>query len=375
MQRTREPGLQQGPRRPRSKSSAGRGLLIALATLVAFWLLWQSFLFLRDAPLPQYLRALLAVIWGVGGVVLLFSLFANLVEQLPQVWRRRLVPLVFVGPAVLVVCGYLAVPALRTLVSSFYDANGQNFVGLANYKYAFTSREMLISFRNNFLFWLIFGTGFSVIFGLIIAVMADRTHPLFEKICKGIIFMPMAISMVGASVIWKFVYEYRPPGAEQVGLLNAVLTALGGSPKPWLLQQPWNNFFLVAIFIWLQTGFAMVVFSAAIKAVPEELLEAARIDGANELQAFFHITLPNIKGTVITVSTTIILGALKIFDIVQSMTGGNYGTQVIANVQYTQMFRQFNYGRAAAVAIVLFVVVLPIMIYNLRDFSKRTEAF
>ena len=372
MQHAREP---RGPRRSRSESSAGRGLLIAFATVVAFLLLWQSFLFLRDAPLPQYLRALLAVIWGVGGVILLFSLFANLVEQFPQVWRRRLVPLVFVGPAVLVVCGYLAVPALRTLVSSFYDANGQNFVGLANYAYAFTSREMLISFRNNFLFWLVFGTGFSVIFGLIVAVMADRTHPLFEKIVKAIIFMPMAISMVGASVIWKFVFEYRPPGAQQVGLLNAVLTAFGGSPKPWLLQQPWNNLFLVAIFIWLQTGFAMVVFSAAIKAVPEELLEAARIDGANELQVFFHITLPNIKGTVVTVSTTIILGALKIFDIVQSMTGGNYGTQVIANVQYTQMFRQFNYGRAAAVAIVLFVVVLPIMIYNLRDFSKRTEAF
>ena len=364
------PGL-----RVRLDTPLWRGVLIALVTAVAIAFLLETFFFLRDATLPQWLLALLAIVWGVGGVMLLFTLAAYLVEQFPATWKRRLIPIVFVGPAVAVVVGYLLLPTIRTLVASFYDANGQQFVGLANYVYAFSSREMLTSFRNNFLFWLTFGTSFSVVFGLIIAVMADRTHPVFEKVCKAIIFMPMAISMVGASVIWKFVYEYRPPGSNQIGLLNALVTALGGDPAPWLLRQPWNNLFLVFIFVWLQTGFAMVVFSAAIKNVPSELLEAGRIDGANEVQVFFHITLPTIKGTVLTVATTVVLGTLKIFDVVQSMTGGNYGTQVIANVQYTQMFRQFNYGRAAAVAIVLLLVVLPIMLYNLRDFSKRTEAF
>lgn len=358
-----------------STSPVARGILSTLVTVAALVALQQSFVFLRDAEVPQWLRALMAIVWGVGGIMLLFTLAANLVEQLPPLWKRRLVPLVFVGPAVAIVVGYLALPVVRTLVASLYDARGETFVGLANYVYAFTSREMLLSFRNNFLFWLIFATAFSVIFGLIIAVMADRTNPTFERIIKAIIFMPMAISMVGASVIWKFVYEYRPPGAEQIGLLNGIIVALGGEPHPWLLMQPWNNLFLTAIMIWLQTGYAMVIFSAAIKGVPEELLEAGRIDGASEVQVFLHITLPNIKGAVITVSTTIILATLKIFDIVQSMTGGNFGTQVIANVQYTQMFRQFNYGRAAAVAIVLLIAVLPVMYYNLRQFSKRTEAF
>ncbi len=352
-----------------------RGVLIAAALAVSGAFLLETFYFLRDATLPQWLLALLAIAWGVGGVMLLFTLASYLVEQFPATWKRRLIPILFVGPAVAVVVGYLALPTLRTLIASFYDANGQQFVGLANYVYAFSSREMLISFRNNFFFWLTFGTSFSLILGLIVAVMADRTHPVFEKIVKAIIFMPMAISMVGASVIWKFVYEFRPAGAPQIGLLNALVTAMGGDPTPWLLRQPWNNLFLVFIFVWLQTGFAMVVFSAAIKNVPADILEAGRIDGANEVQVFFHITLPTIKGTVLTVGTTIVLGTLKIFDVVQSMTGGNYGTQVIANVQYTQMFRQFNFGRASAVAIVLLLVVLPIMLYNLRDFSKRTEAF
>ena len=352
-----------------------QGVISVLLFAGALLVLQQSYVYLRDGQMAQWIRALLAILWGVGGLMLLFTLASNVVEQFSPQWKRRLIPVVFVGPAVAIVLWYLALPAIRTLIASLYDANGKEFVGLANYVYAFTSREMLLSFRNNFLFWMIFATAFSVIFGLLIAVMADRTHPVFEKICKAFIFMPMAISMVGASVIWKFVYEYRPAGASQIGLLNAIVTALGGDPQAWLLIQPWNNLFLTAIMIWLQTGYAMVIFSAAIKGVPAELHEAGRIVGANEVQLFFHITLPSIKGAVVTVATTIMLGTLKIFDIVQSMTGGNFGTQVIANVQYTQMFRQFNYGRAAAVAIVLLLAVLPAMYYNLRQFSKRTEAF
>ncbi|HEY8346592.1 MAG TPA: sugar ABC transporter permease [Symbiobacteriaceae bacterium] len=374
MRQTNKPGQREGVRSGLS-APVGRFLSTVVLPIVVLVFLQQSFVFLRDTRLPQWVQALLAVIWGIGGAILLFTVASHVVQQLPARWNRRLVPVVFVGPAVAVVIAYLAMPTVRTLIASFYDANGEQFVGLANYVYAFSSREMLISFRNNFFFWLTFSTVFSIVFGMLIAVLADRTHPVFERICKAIIFMPMAISMVGASVIWKFVYEYRPPGSEQIGLLNAIVVALGGEPKAWLLMQPWNNIFLTAIMIWLQTGYAMVIFSAAIKGVPQELLEAARVDGANEIQVFFRITLPNIWGTVVTVATTTILGTLKVFDIVQSMTGGNYGTQVIANVQYTQMFRQFHYGRAAAVAIVLLLAVLPVMYYNLRQFTKRTEAF
>jgi alpha-glucoside transport system permease protein len=187
--------------------------------------------------------------------------------------------------------------------------------------------------------------------------------------------MPLAISMVGASIIWRFIYEFRPPGTEQIGLLNAVITAFGGQPQAWLLARPWNNLFLIAIMVWLQTGYAMTVISAAIKGVPAEILEAARIDGANELRVFFNITVPYIKGTLITVSTTIILFTLRIFDIVQSMTGGNFGTQVIANEQYTQMFRAFHFGRGSAIAVVLLIAVIPVMVYNLRQFTQQTEAF
>jgi alpha-glucoside transport system permease protein len=240
--------------------------------------------------------------------------------------------------------------------------------------FAFTSDAMLQSFRNNLL-WLVFGTFFSVGIGLLIAVLADRTSPGYETFIKAMIFMPMAISMVGASVIWRFMYEFRPPGADQIGLLNAIVTGLGGSPKSWLLTQPWNNFFLIAIVVWMQAGYSMVILSSAIKGIPAELLEAGRIDGANEFQVFFNIVIPSIRGTLITVATTIVLFSLKVFDIVQSMTGGNFGTQVIANEQYIQMFQNFDYGKAAAIAIVLLILVTPAMWYNLRQFGQQTEAF
>jgi alpha-glucoside transport system permease protein len=240
--------------------------------------------------------------------------------------------------------------------------------------YAFTSPAMRESFRNN-LTWLVVGTGFSVGFGLLIAALADRTDPRFERFIMSLIFMPMAISMVGASVIWRFMYAFAPAGANQIGVLNAVVTALGGQPQAWLILRPWNTLFLIAIVIWLQTGFAMVILSAALKGIPSELLEAARIDGANELQVFIKIVIPYIRGTIVAVSTYIVIFTLKIFDVVQAMTGGNYGTQVIANEQYTQMFRAFNFGRGAAIAIVLLIAVTPVMWYNLHQFRTQTEAF
>jgi alpha-glucoside transport system permease protein len=352
----------------------GRLFVSLVIPLVTFWVLWRVFLFLRDANAPQGITALVAILWGVGGILALF-LLANLVlEQLPAAWRQRLTPFVFVGPALAVLSWYLLIPTVRTLISSLMDARGQNFVGLQNYLYSFTSQAMLEAYRNNLL-WLLVVTSMSVGLGLVIAVLADRTHPTFETVSKALIFMPMAISMVGASVIWRFIYEFRPPGADQIGLLNAIVTGLGGSPQAWLLLRPWNNFFLMAIVIWLQTGYAMVILSAAVKGIAAELLEASRIDGANELQVFTRIIVPSIRGTLITVSTTIILFSLKIFDVVQSMTGGNYGTQVIANEQYVQMFRAFHTGRASAIAVVLLLAVIPVMVYNLRQFRQQTEAF
>ncbi|HEU4322180.1 MAG TPA: sugar ABC transporter permease [Roseiflexaceae bacterium] len=356
-------------------TTVGRVLVSVFVPIVTFVLLYQVFLFLRDAAIPQWITAIIAIIWGVGGVLALFSLSNYMIEQLPLLWRRRLTPFVFVGPALVILAWYLLIPTLRSFVASLYDDTGENFVGLSNYFFAFTSHEMLLSFRNNFLFWMIFGTGFSVGFGLLIAVLADRTHPVFETICKALIFMPMVISGVGAAVIWRFVYEFRPPGSPQIGLLNGILAGFGSDPVAWLLLQPWNNLLLVAIMIWLQTGYSMVILSSAIKGVPADLYEAGRIDGANEFQIFRSITVPYIQGTILTVATTTILATLKVFDIVQSMTGGNFGTQVIANVQFTQLFRLVDNGRASAIAIILLIAVIPVMYYNVRQFGKQTEAF
>jgi len=315
-----------------------------------------------------------AIIWGVGGVTLLYWVANWLVEKLPVLWVRRLQPFVFVGPAVIIMGWFLAVPVIRTLVSSFRNALGNGWVGFDNYIFAFTDQRMLETFRNNLL-WMILGTFFSVGFGLLIATLADRTK--LEVVYKSIIFTPMAISFVGAGVIWKFMYTYKGEGVgiQEIGLLNAIVIALGGTPQPWLSIPPWNNLFLIVIMVWLQTGYAMVVLSSAIKGVPAELLEAARIDGANEIKAFFNITVPYIKGTLLTVTTTIVIFSLKIFDIVRVMTGGNNGTNVIANEFYLQSFTYSNTGRASAIAIVLLIAVTPVIINNLNEFNKGRKGF
>lgn len=355
-------------------TNLGRILASLFVPVVTFVVLWQGFLFLRDTNAPQWVTAIVAIIWGVGGVAALFLVANWVTEKFPDKWRKRITPFIFVGPALAILTWYLLAPVIRTLYLSFFDAGSKNFVGLDNYAYAFTNSSMLEAFRNNVL-WVILGTGFSVGLGLIIAVLADRTNSKFETLIKSLIFMPMAISMVGASVIWKFVYEFRPAGAAQIGLLNGIVTALGGDPQAWLIMKPWNTYFLIAILVWLQTGYAMVILSAAIKGIPAELLEAGRIDGANEFQLFFQIMIPYVSGTIVTVSTTIIILTLKVFDIVLTMTGGNFGTQVIANQFYVQMFRSNQAGRGAAIAIVLLLAVIPVMWYNLRQFRQQAEAF
>lgn len=352
----------------------GRLLVSIFVPVVTFLIMWQGFLFLRDSSAPQIVIVLVAILWGVGGVAALFFLSNWMVEQLPGYWTRRLQPFVFVGPAVAIMGWYLAIPVVRTFLLSLQDAISRNWVGLANYVYGFTNPLMLETFRNNLL-WMIVGTSFSVGIGLLIAVLADRSR--FESVYKAIIFMPLAISFVGAGVIWKFMYTYKGTGSGivEIGLLNAVVLALGGESQPWLSLPPWNNLFLIIIMVWLQTGFAMVVFSSAIKGVPAELLEASRLDGASEIQAFFNVTIPYIRGTLITVTTTIVIFSLKLFDIVRVMTGGNNSTNVIANEFYLQRFTYGDTGKASAIAIILLVAVIPVIVNNLRQFNKERQAF
>jgi alpha-glucoside transport system permease protein len=351
--------------------------LAILIPLIAFFILYQGFLFLRQGNAPKWVITVVAIIWGVGGVAVLYWIFNWLVEMLPDQWTSRLQPFVFIGPAIAILAWYLAVPTVRTFIISLYDRDGLrgSFVALNNYVAVFTDRLMLEAFRNNILFWMAIATPLTVIFGLLVAVLADRSR--YERVAKSLIFMPMAISFVGASVIWNFIYEVKPAELPQIGLLNALVVGLGGQPQAWTAYTdiaPWNNLFLVIIVLWLQAGFAMTLFSAALKGIPEEIMEAARVDGATEIQVFFRIMIPYIMGTIITVTTTIIIFTLKIFDVVWVMTGGQFGTEVIATQFYRQSFVARNAGYGSAIAIILFVAVIPVMIYNLRQFREQ-EAF
>lgn len=347
----------------------GRFFVALLGLIGTLALLYVGFLFLRSNSAPQLVVALVAIVWGVGGVGLLFTTANMLVEAMSIKWQRRIQPYIFAGPAVALLAGFLAIPALLTLYQSLLDASSTNFVGLNNYMAVFTDRLMLQAFRNN-LIWLILGTALCVVLGLLIAVLADRSK--FETVAKSLIFMPLAISFVGAGVIWRFIYAYQPPGEPQIGLFNAIVTGLGGAPVSWLTtNQPWNNLFLILVLIWMYTGFGMVVFSAALKGVPEDIVEAARVDGATEIQTFFRIIIPYIMGTIITVTTTTAIFTLKIFDVVIVMTGGQYGTEVVATQFYRQFFSSRNFGFGSAIAIVLFIAVLPVMYYNIRQLSKQ----
>jgi len=366
--------------RPEStlKSPASFSLVRAIVSILplagSLFVLTWGFFFVRDLQLtkndvPQLAIVVFAIIWGVGGVILLFTTANFFVEQLPDVWTHRLQPFIFVGPALLMLTWALVIPTIRTIIASFFDEASVGFVGLKNFAYVFSNPAMLTVFRNNLL-WVIFGTSFTVSAGLLIAVLSDRSR--FEVAAKAMIFMPMAISFVGAGVIWNFIYAVKPISAPQIGLLNSMVVAFGGQPQAWTaFFQPWNNFFLIVIMIWLQTGYAMVLFSAAIKGVPTEVLEAARVDGATELQVFFQIMIPQIMGTIIAVSTTIVIFSLKIFDVVIVMTGGQYDTSVIATEFYRQYFTYNNNGIGSAIAVVLFIAVIPVMAYNLREFAQR----
>ena len=284
--------------------------------------------------------------------------------QQPLAW------VIFLGPALLLLLIGLVVPAVITFFASFQNASSKKWVGLENYGWIFTTpdnKQMLI----NTALWIIVTPIASTLLGLTLALLLDRMRR--ESIPKSLIFMPMAISFVGASIIWGLMYAYRDPSiTEPVGLLQAVVTKLGWSDPPnWILWEPWNNFLLMIIMIWIQTGFAMVVLSAAIKAIPMDVTEAAMLDGATGWKLFRRVTVPMIRGTLVVVLTTIAIGVLKVFDIVRTMTNGNYGTQVVANEMYAQSFVQFNAGRGSALAVVLFAAVIPLIVYNVSQLRKE----
>ncbi|MBO4205494.1 carbohydrate ABC transporter permease [Micromonospora echinofusca] len=284
----------------------------------------------------------------------------------------RWVAFLYLAPAILMLAVGLIYPAARTIYQSFFDAAGTAFIGLDNYQTIFTSRDQLTVLRNTVL-WVVVTPFVATAVGLLYAILVDKAR--LESFAKALIFLPMAISFVGASIIWKFVYEFRPDqvGVKQIGLLNQILVWLGGKPQQWLVESPWNTLFLILVMIWIQAGFAMTVLSAAIKAIPDDVVEAARLDGVTPFGMFRFVTLPSIRPAVVVVLTTIGIGTLKVFDIVRTMTGGQFDTSVVANEFYSQSFRSDNQGLGAALAVLLFVLVIPIVVYNVRQL-RASEA-
>ncbi|MCU1582512.1 MAG: sugar transporter permease [Microbacteriaceae bacterium] len=274
----------------------------------------------------------------------------------------------FLGPAIILLGVGLIYPTIKTTIDSFYSGRGR-FIGFDNFVWIFTQESAVRTVLNT-LVWVLIAPAVSTAIGLAYAVFIDKSRG--EKFFKALVFMPMAISFVGASIIWKFVYAARPAGGEQIGVLNQLIVWLGGQPQQFLQNSPWNTFFLIVILIWIETGFAMVILSAAIKGVPIEQMEAAELDGTNAWQRFVNVTVPGIRPALVVVLTTISIASLKVFDIVRTLTAGANDTSVIANEMYTQ-FKSFETGRSAAFAVILFLLVLPIVIYNARQIKKQRE--
>jgi len=282
-------------------------------------------------------------------------------------------PWLWLAPSFILLIVFLAYPIVNTFLISLKDAKADGFVGLANYAHVFTDPGMLVVLRNNAA-WLIFFTLGTLGFGLLMAVLSDRVK--WEPVAKAAVFIPMAISFVAAGIIWRFMFEFRPAGEAQIGTVNAVLSAIvpAFEPKAWLFDTSSNNVALIAVGIWMWTGFAMVILSAGLKAIPVELIEAARIDGAGELQIFMRVILPLAAPTIAVVATTLMVNVLKIFDIVYVMTNGALGTEVIANRMYKELFNYRNFGRAGAIAVILLVAVAPVMVINIKRFKESRKA-
>lgn len=326
---------------------------------------WPSFLVdANNAAEKLSLMVFVVALFVVVMALLLFMVDSR--KRVPN-WT---VAMAFVGPALAALLLGLIWPGTSTLIQSFfgrspwYDTERSEFVGFDNFATLFTTSEFQVVLRNTMI-WVILVPIVAVALGLIYAVLIDRTRG--EALSKGLIFLPMAISLVGASIIWKFVYEYRSPARPQIGLANQILVWIGLEPYQFLINLPWNTIFLIVVMIWIQTGFAMTILSAAIKAIPDDIVEAARLDGVSGARMFRYVTIPSIRPALLVVWVTITMTTLKVFDIVRTMTGGNFQTSVVANEFYTQSFRQFNFGLGAALAVLLFVIVIPVVVYQVRQ--------
>jgi alpha-glucoside transport system permease protein len=320
----------------------------------------------------KILNTLITVGVGVIAAVVLYWLLNKIAELLPGPWEDRIKPYLYILPAYAALVFYLVYPAVQTVVFSFANAQSTAWVGWDNYTQLLQSESFQDTLFNTLL-WMIVVPVVVVALGLAMAVLADRLNPRWESTSKTIIFLPMAISAVGAGVVWGLVYNYRPEGREQIGLQNAIITALGFDPVAWLQVSEFhiNSFFLMIMLMWAQVGFSMVLLSAAVKGVPEDTLEAARIDGANERDIFFRVVVPQIWGTVLTVYVTTLIGVMKIFDIVYVMTNGGFNTNVVGNEFFNQLFSNFNNGAAAAIVVMLMLATVPIMIYQVRNFRRE----
>ncbi|MEP6638650.1 MAG: sugar ABC transporter permease [Chloroflexota bacterium] len=317
---------------------------------------------------PRLITALIVVVGVPATVIGYVFVVEQILRLVPSRLQASVRPWLWLLPALLFLFVFLVYPTLNTFVLSFQDKFSKAFVGLNNYNYFFTSPDTLISLRNNII-WLVVLTFLAVGGGMIIAILVDRVR--FESVAKSVVFVPLAISFVGASIIWRFVYDYQPPGHAQTGLLNAGVTALGFQPITWIQDAPLNTIALIVVAAWTWTGFCMVILSAALKGISAELLEAARVDGATEVQVFRKITFPLLLPTVAVVATTMIITALKAFDIVYVMTSGNYDTNVIANQMYKELFTNSQPGRASAIAVILLLLIIPVMVINIRRFREQ----
>jgi alpha-glucoside transport system permease protein len=331
--------------------------------------------------MQQVFFALLTIVVGVFGCVAYFYSSNLILDRIypargenaaRNINRANLIrPWLFVGPSVLLLGLYLVYPVFRSLVLSLSDPAGAEWIGVDNYVWLIQDEKFAESMRNNLL-WLVVVPTLATFFGLVAAALTDRIK--WGNFAKSMIFMPMAISFVGAAVIWKFIYDYRGEGQIEIGLLNAIVEYFGGEAQAWITLPFWNSFFLMFILVWIQTGFAMVILSAALRGIPEETIEAAILDGASPLQVFWRIKVPQIWGTIAVVWTTITILVLKVFDIVFAMTNGQWGSQVLANLMYDWMFRGSpDFGRGSAIAMVIMLLVTPIMVWNIVNARREMK--
>ena len=328
--------------------------------------------------MKDLLTALQAVIAGIAITALIYWLLNLLIHRFPEKIKKKVEPYVFIGPVLLLIGIFIVIPTIQSVRLSFMEEEidgSTTWVGLQNFKDLFAEEYFPNMVVNN-LMWIAIVPFMTVAIGLAIAQFANNVGSKSEKIFKSIFFMPMTISFVSAAVIWRYIYAYAPEGQDQVGLLNTLWMKFGGSPQAWFQIEAFrfNNLLLMVILIWLSAGYSMVLLSAAIKSVPEDTLEAGRVDGASTGQIFFKIVLPQIWPTVVAVFITVLIGAMKVFDIVLAMTGGNYNTTVLAQTFYLEYFIYGNTGKAMAAVVILIAAIVPVMFYQVRHYRKFEAA-